>query len=71
MLLGAEFFLSHRVSVACGRNKLYFTYNGGPIFNRGAGSPRRQEARRICRIMRFPLTRVRGCHCGSLKYHLG
>ncbi len=35
MLLGADFFLSHRVSVAYGRNKLYFTYNGGPIFNRG------------------------------------
>lgn len=35
MLLGADFFLSHRVSIAYGRNKLYFTYNGGPIFNRG------------------------------------
>ncbi len=33
MLLGADFFLSHRVYVANGRNKLYFTYNGGPVFD--------------------------------------
>ena len=35
MLLGSDFFLSHRVAVAYRRNKLYFTYNGGPIFNSG------------------------------------
>jgi len=33
MLLGADFFLSHRVFVASSQNKLYFTYNGGPVFN--------------------------------------
>jgi tetratricopeptide (TPR) repeat protein/predicted aspartyl protease len=33
MLLGADFFLSHRVFVAHSQNKLYFTYNGGPVFN--------------------------------------
>jgi tetratricopeptide (TPR) repeat protein/predicted aspartyl protease len=33
MLLGADFFLSHRVFVANSQNKLYFTYNGGPVFN--------------------------------------
>jgi predicted aspartyl protease len=33
MLLGADFFLSHRVLVANSQNKLYFTYNGGPVFN--------------------------------------
>ncbi len=32
MLLGADFFLSHRVYVARSQNKLYFTYNGGPVF---------------------------------------
>jgi tetratricopeptide (TPR) repeat protein/predicted aspartyl protease len=33
MLIGADFFLSHRVYLAMGQNKLYFTYNGGPVFN--------------------------------------
>jgi tetratricopeptide (TPR) repeat protein/predicted aspartyl protease len=33
MLLGADFFLSHRVFVANSQDKLYFTYNGGPVFN--------------------------------------
>ena len=33
MLLGDDFFLSHRVYVAYSQKKLYFTYNGGPLFN--------------------------------------
>jgi tetratricopeptide (TPR) repeat protein/predicted aspartyl protease len=33
MLVGADFFLSHRVYVANGQAKLYFTYNGGPVFD--------------------------------------
>jgi tetratricopeptide (TPR) repeat protein/predicted aspartyl protease len=33
MLLGEDFFLSHRVYVSYGQRKLYFTYNGGPLFN--------------------------------------
>lgn len=33
MLLGADFFLSHRVYVANDQNRLYFTYNGGPVFD--------------------------------------
>jgi tetratricopeptide (TPR) repeat protein len=33
MLIGADFFLSHRIYVANGQRKLYFTYNGGPVFN--------------------------------------
>jgi tetratricopeptide (TPR) repeat protein/predicted aspartyl protease len=36
MLLGADFFLSHHVFVAHSQNKLYFTYNGGPVFNLSA-----------------------------------
>jgi tetratricopeptide (TPR) repeat protein/predicted aspartyl protease len=32
MLLGDDFFLSHRVYVANGLHKLFFTYNGGPVF---------------------------------------
>jgi tetratricopeptide (TPR) repeat protein/predicted aspartyl protease len=33
MLIGADFFLSHRVYVASSQSKLYSTYNGGPVFN--------------------------------------
>jgi tetratricopeptide (TPR) repeat protein len=33
MLLGADFFLSHRIYVANSQSKIYFTYNGGPVFN--------------------------------------
>jgi len=33
MLIGADFFLSHRIYVANDQHKLYFTYNGGPVFN--------------------------------------
>ncbi|HEY4028737.1 MAG TPA: aspartyl protease family protein [Caulobacteraceae bacterium] len=32
MLLGFDFFLSHRVYVANSQRKVYFTYNGGPVF---------------------------------------
>lgn len=33
MLLGLDFFLSHRIYVANSQNKLYFTYDGGPVFD--------------------------------------
>lgn len=33
MLLGMDFFLSHHIYVANSQHKLYFTYNGGPVFN--------------------------------------
>jgi predicted aspartyl protease/tetratricopeptide (TPR) repeat protein len=33
ILIGADFFLSHRVYVANGLRRMYFTYDGGPIFN--------------------------------------
>jgi tetratricopeptide (TPR) repeat protein/predicted aspartyl protease len=32
MLLGADFFLSHRVLISSTQHRLYFTYNGGPVF---------------------------------------
>jgi tetratricopeptide (TPR) repeat protein len=38
MLLGTDFFLSHHVYVALNQHKLYFTYNGGPVFNLAARS---------------------------------
>jgi tetratricopeptide (TPR) repeat protein/predicted aspartyl protease len=39
MLIGADFFLSHRVYVANSQDKLYFTYNGGPVFNLDSTAP--------------------------------
>ena len=42
MLLGDDFFLSHRVYVANSQHKLYFTYNGGPIF--ALNAPRKAPA---------------------------
>ena len=33
MLLGLDFFLSHHIYVANSQSKLYFTYEGGPVFD--------------------------------------
>lgn len=33
MLLGFDFFMSHRVFVSNSQHKVYFTYVGGPVFN--------------------------------------
>jgi tetratricopeptide (TPR) repeat protein/predicted aspartyl protease len=47
MLLGADFFLSHRIFVSNSQKKLYFTYNGGPVFrleNRSVAAPATQTA---------------------------
>ena len=33
MLIGADFFLSHRVYVSNALRRMYFTYEGGPVFN--------------------------------------
>jgi tetratricopeptide (TPR) repeat protein/predicted aspartyl protease len=33
MLIGADFFLSHRVYVSNTQHRMYFTYNGGPVFD--------------------------------------
>jgi hypothetical protein len=40
MLIGADFFLSHRIYVASSQRKLYFTYNGGPVFDLGGNTAR-------------------------------
>ena len=37
MLVGADFFLSHHILVATSQRMMYFTYNGGPVFNLTAG----------------------------------
>ena len=33
MLLGADFFVSHRIYVSSTQRKMYFTYNGGRVFS--------------------------------------
>ncbi len=33
MLLGADFFLSHHIFISYRLRKLFFTYNGGPVFD--------------------------------------
>ena len=42
MLLGADFFLSHRIYISRTQGRVYFTYNGGPVFTleQGAAQPR-------------------------------
>lgn len=38
MYLGADFFLSHRIYVANSQRRIYFSYNGGAVFNLTPGS---------------------------------
>jgi tetratricopeptide (TPR) repeat protein/predicted aspartyl protease len=39
MLIGADFFVSHRVYVSNAQRKLYFTYNGGQVFDLSVKEP--------------------------------
>jgi len=38
MLVGIDFFLSHRIYVSGLQSKMYFTYAGGPVFARNKGA---------------------------------
>lgn len=42
MLLGADFFLSHRILISNTQKKVYFTYNGGPVFRLDRNGGRQQ-----------------------------
>ena len=44
MLLGSDFFLAHHIYVAYSQGKVYFTYNGGPVFDVNALSPAQANA---------------------------
>jgi len=44
MLLGADFFVSHRVYVANSERRLYLTYNGGAVFNLAKAPPINEPA---------------------------
>ena len=52
MLIGADFFLSHHIYVANSQDKLYFSYNGGPV------SILRLSARLDLRRALLPLSRM-------------
>jgi predicted aspartyl protease len=39
MLLGADFFLSHRILISNSQKRVYFTYNGGPVFRMDQPEP--------------------------------
>jgi len=39
MLIGIDFFLSHRIYVSKKRSLMFFTYNGGPVFASNASAP--------------------------------
>lgn len=39
MLLGADFFLSHHVLIANSQHRVYFSYNGGPVFDTSQPPP--------------------------------
>jgi len=44
MLLGADFFLSHRIFISRTQSRVYFTYNGGPVFTLEQGPAPPQPA---------------------------
>jgi tetratricopeptide (TPR) repeat protein/predicted aspartyl protease len=44
MLLGADFFLSHRILISNTQKKVYFTYNGGPVFRFDRGGAQQAQS---------------------------
>lgn len=44
MLLGVDFFLSHRIYVSNQQRRLYFTHNGGPVFAHSLGESASRSA---------------------------
>ena len=44
MLIGVDFFLSHRLYVASKEHRLFFTYNGGPVFDLSVSTSSAQTA---------------------------
>jgi tetratricopeptide (TPR) repeat protein/predicted aspartyl protease len=50
MLLGADFFLSHRVFVSYRRRRMFFAYNGGPVFRLEEGADRAPVSTQIAAL---------------------
>jgi tetratricopeptide (TPR) repeat protein/predicted aspartyl protease len=44
MLLGADFFISHRIFVATKERKMFLSYSGGPVFNLSRGPAAKDAA---------------------------
>jgi hypothetical protein len=59
MIIGADFFLSHRIYVASSQHKLYFTYNGAGVQHPGnlciPGTPCSCAGRLAARYMTIDL----------------
>jgi tetratricopeptide (TPR) repeat protein/predicted aspartyl protease len=55
MLLGADFFLSHRVYVAPKLRRVYFTHNGGPVFAIGKPTGRSENGKATAAAPAIPL----------------
>lgn len=48
VILGADFFLAHHIFVSRSQGRIYFTYNGGPIFSLSTdGEVGRRETRHV------------------------
>jgi tetratricopeptide (TPR) repeat protein/predicted aspartyl protease len=45
MLIGIDFFLSHHIYISKKQSRMYFTYNGGPVFALNHGDPGSSGAR--------------------------
>ncbi|MBB4842863.1 putative aspartyl protease/Tfp pilus assembly protein PilF [Paucibacter oligotrophus] len=45
ILLGLDYFLSHRIYVSRLQNKVYITWNGGPIFGQARAQPDQYDAK--------------------------
>lgn len=45
MLLGADFFVSHRIFVGNREHRLFLSYNGGPVFNLARNTAAAEESR--------------------------
>jgi hypothetical protein len=67
MVLGADFFLTHRIYVANNQQKMYFTYNGGPVFDlsRNPAVADRTRKSRNLRMRRVSVGAARRGVCGT------
>ena len=44
MLLGMDFLKAHRLLISNSQRRIYFTYNGGPVFKPGAAQAESKPA---------------------------
>jgi tetratricopeptide (TPR) repeat protein/predicted aspartyl protease len=56
MLLGADFFLSHRILISNSQKQVYFTYNGGPVFRLDRPPPGQTQTAQAAQAGTAPAT---------------